>query len=185
MRSCRSRVGLKQLPRSLSDVLPFGATSLNDAIAQTAERVGRREGRRRAVAVFTDGNDTASRLKPSEVSAIASAIDVPVYVFGIVPSIDNPAAETATSSATRSSLVGALEDLAVWTGGRVFISSVPAERSAAAKQMVDELRHQYLLAFESSNKPGWHRLTVSTRDKNLVVRARSGYSVGQSRPNSF
>ncbi len=88
-------VGLKQLPRSLSDVLPFGATSLNDAIAQTAERVGRREGRRRAVAVFTDGNDTASRLKPSEVSAIASAIDVPVYVFGIVPSIDNPASETA------------------------------------------------------------------------------------------
>jgi VWFA-related protein len=178
-------VGLKQLPRSLSDVLPFGATSLHDAIAQTAERVGRREGRRRAVAVFTDGNDTASRLKPSEVSAIASAIDVPVYVFGIVPSIDNPAAETATSSATRSSLVGALEDLAVWTGGRVFISSVPAERSAAAKQMVDELRHQYLLAFESSNRPGWHPLTVSTRDKNLVVRARSGYSVGQSRPNSF
>lgn len=178
-------VGLKQLPRSLSDVLPFGATSLHDAIAQTAERTGRREGRRRAVAVFTDGKDTASRLKPSEVSAIASAIDVPVYVFGIVPSIDNPAAETATSSASRSSLVGALEDLAVWTGGRVFISSVPAERSAAAKQMVDELRHQYLLAFESSNKPGWHPLTVHTRDKKLVVRARSGYSVGQSRPNSF
>ena len=45
-------VGLKQLPRSLSDVLPFGATSLHDAIAQTAERVGRREGRRRAVAVL-------------------------------------------------------------------------------------------------------------------------------------
>jgi VWFA-related protein len=177
--------GLKKLPRSLSDVLPFGATSLHDAIAQTAERTSRREGRRRAVAVFTDGNDTASKLKPNEVSAIASAIDVPVYVFGIVASIDNPSAEIATSSASRSALAGPLEDLALYTGGRVFISSVPAERSMAARQMVDELRHQYLIAFESSSKPGWHPLTVQMRDKDMVVRARSGYRVGQSRPNSF
>ena len=63
------------------------------------ERVGAREGRRRAVVVFTDGNDNASRLTPAEVSAIASAIDVPVYIFGIVPSIDNPAADIATPSA--------------------------------------------------------------------------------------
>jgi len=178
-------VGITRLPQSLSEVTAFGATSLHDAIAQTAERTARREGRRRAVAVFTDGNDNASRLRPQEVSAIASAIDVPVYVFGIVPSIDNPHAEIATGSAFRSPLVGALADLAAWTGGRVLIASVPAERSIAARQMVDELRHQYFIAFESSPAPGWHQVEVRTRDRNLVVRTRSGYSVGQSRPETF
>ena len=48
-------VGLHALPARLSSLTPFGATSLHDAIARTAERVGAREGRRRAVIVFTDG----------------------------------------------------------------------------------------------------------------------------------
>ena len=90
--------GLRTLPDSMTSVVPFGATSLHDAIAQTARRVGEREGRRRAVVVLTDGADNASRLKPADVSAIASAIDVPVYIFGIVPSIDNPSAENSTHS---------------------------------------------------------------------------------------
>src|SRR5262249_53086278 len=63
--------GLKTLPASLSRVVPFGATSLHDAIAQTAKRVGARDGRRRGVVVLTDGNDNASQLTPAEVSAIA------------------------------------------------------------------------------------------------------------------
>lgn len=177
--------GLKALPPSLAAITPFGATSLDDAIAQTAERVGAREGRRRAVVVFTDGNDNASRLTPGEVSAAASAIDVPVYIFGIVPSIDNPAEDVAATGAERSPLAGPLADLASLTGGHVFVSSTPGQRSMAARQIVDELRHQYLIAFESSGTPGWHPLVVRARDKDLVVRARSGYIAGQSRPNSF
>jgi Ca-activated chloride channel family protein len=178
-------VGLKSLPTSMKTKTPFGATSLHDAIAQTAQRTAGREGRRHAVAVLTDGKDNASRLKPSEVSAIASAIDVPVYIFGVVAGIDNPAEDIATSSAGHSGLSGPLEDLAVWTGGAVFIVSAPGQRSIAARQFIDELRHQYLIAFESSGKPGWHPLVVRTRNRDLVVRARTGYIAGQSRPISF
>jgi Ca-activated chloride channel family protein len=174
--------GLKTLPTELSSVVPFGATSLHDAIAQTARRVGRRDGRRRGVVVLTDGNDNASRLTPARVSAIASEIDVPVYVVGIVPSIDNPAADTATNSVERSALAGPLTDLANWTGGHLFVASTPGQRSAAARQIVDELRHQYLIAFESSGVPGWHPLEVRARQKDLIVRARAGYVAGQSRP---
>jgi len=176
-------VGLKTLPREMASVTPFGATSLHDAVAQTARRVGSREGRRRAVIVFTDGNDNASHLQPREVSAIASAIDVPVYVFGIVASIDNPSADERTSTTLHSALAGPLADLASWTGGHVFVASTPAQRSLAARQIVDELRHQYLLAFEASGNPGWHPLVVRARDKELTVRARSGYVAGRY-PNS-
>jgi Ca-activated chloride channel homolog len=175
--------GLRTLPAEMAAVTPFGATSLHDALAQTAKRVGTRDGRRRAVVVLTDGNDNASRLKPSEVSAIASAIDVPVYIFGIVASIDNPAAEERTSTTAHSALAGALTDLATWTGGHAFIASTPAQRSLAARQIVDELRHQYLLAFEASGNPGWHPLVIRARDKDLTVRARSGYVAGRF-PNS-
>jgi VWFA-related protein len=175
--------GLTALPAAMSAVTPFGETSLHDAIARTAERVGAREGRRRAVIVFTDGCDNASRLKPAQVSAIASAIDVPVYVFAVVPSIDNPSADTSTT-AGRSALEGPLRDLAAWTGGHVFVASTPAERSSAARQILDELRHQYLIAFESSGTPGWHPLEVRARGKDLTVRTRSSYLAGQSRPTS-
>ena len=177
-------VGLKTLPESMTTKVPFGETSLHDAIALTAKRVGLREGRRRAVVVLTDGADTASHLKPAEVSAIASQIDVPVYIFGIVPSIDNPMEETAVSSVERSAFAGPLSDLASWTGGHVFVASTPGQRSIAARQIIDELRHQYLIAFESSGKPGWHPLVVRARNKDLTVRARSGYVAGQSSPTS-
>ena len=176
--------GLKTLPDRLRAIRPFGATSLHDAIARTAEQLAPRKGRRRAVVVFTDGNDTASRLTAPEVSGIASAIDVPVYIFGIVPSIDNPSADTSATTVERSALAGALTNLAHWTGGHVAIASTPAERSTAARGIIDELRHQYLIAFESSGRPGWHPLEVRARGKNVIVRARSGYIAGQSRPIS-
>ena len=58
--------GLQRLPDSLSTLTPFGATSLHDAIAKTAERTATREGLRRAVIVLTDGHDNASRLSPGD-----------------------------------------------------------------------------------------------------------------------
>jgi Ca-activated chloride channel family protein len=175
--------GLRVLPGQLSSLKPFGATSLNDAIAATAERAATRD-RRRAVIVFTDGNDNWSRLKPSDVSAMASAIDVPVYIVGIVPAIDNPSADVSTVTAERSALTGPLSDLATWTGGHAFVVSTPSDRSMVAREIINELRHQYLIAFESSSRPGWHPLVVRARNKDFVVRARSGYFAGESRPPS-
>ncbi|MGE5243700.1 MAG: VWA domain-containing protein [Betaproteobacteria bacterium] len=178
--------GLRRLPESMSSLVPFGATSLNDAIAQTARRVATRggEARRRAVIVLTDGRDNWSRLTPGEVSGIASSIDVPVYIVGLVLGIDNPSADVATVTAEQSALTGPLADLARWTGGHTYVVSTPADRSVAARQIIDDLRHQYLLAFESSGRPGWHPLVVRARGRDLIIRARSGYFAGQSRPNS-
>ncbi len=176
--------GLRQLPSAMSAIVPFGATSLYDAIARTAERVAAREGRRHAVVVFTDGFDNASRLTGAQVSGIASSIDVPVYIVGVVSPLDDPTTDSATPSATRSPLAGALANLAAWTGGGTFIASSPAQRSVVARQILEELRHQYLIAIESATDPGWHRLTVKMRNKDLVAHARSGYFAGHTRPET-
>ena len=114
--------------------------------------------------------------------SIASAIDVPVYVVGVVSSVDNPSAAVSTVTAERSPFAGALADLSMRTGGRPFVVSTSAERGLTARQIVEELRHQYLIAFESSRQPGWHPFVVRARDKDLTVRARRGYYAGQSRP---
>jgi VWFA-related protein len=177
--------GLQEVPEFLSSLVPFGATSLRDAIAETALRIGgERETRRRAIVVFTDGRDNASRLTATEASAVASGIDVPVYIIGLARSIDNPTTQLGTNSVQQSALAGLLNALVSSTGGRLFMASSPSARSIAAQQITDELRHQYLIAFESSGRPGWHPLVVRARNKELVVRARSGYLAGQSRPNS-
>ncbi|MEO6212893.1 MAG: hypothetical protein ABIP65_04630, partial [Vicinamibacterales bacterium] len=59
-------------------------------------------------------------------------------------------------------------------------ASAPAQASVAARQIVDELRHQYVLAFEASTQGGWRSLEVRGRDPKWVVRARTGYSAGAS-----
>jgi Ca-activated chloride channel family protein len=170
-----------ELPAQLAAMRPFGATSLHDAIARTAEQLDGREGRRRAVVVFTDGNDTSSRLTPAEVSGIASAIDVPVYVVGVVSAIDDPSTDIGTTGG-HSAFEGPLFNLAAWTGGNVFVASSARERSKIAEEIIEELRHQYLIAFESIGSPGWHPLVVRVRDGDHVIRARGGYLAGQSSP---
>ena len=150
----------------------------------TAERVGdARRSPPRGRGASPTAPTTPAGCTPAEVSGIASAIDVPVYIFGIVPSIDNPSADDRDDV---GGALGARRPAGAisrrWTGGHVFVASTPAQRSIAARQIVDELRHQYLIAFESSGTPGWHPLVVRARDKDLTVRARSGYIAGQSRP---
>ena len=163
---------------------PYGQTSLYDAIAATARMVASasKSGalglpQRSAVVVITDGVDTRSRMKPGEVTVVASGIDVPVYILAVVSSVDDP---RGNDDERRTVVSSDLQDLARGTGGELFISSAPAHASIAARQIISELRHQYVLAFEASTRAGFRPLEVRTpRKDSLTVRARSGYSGGE------
>lgn len=154
----------------LSQVKPYGQTSLYDALDATSEALKTDAAPRRAVVAFTDGVDTASILTAAEVSARAAAIDVPVYIVAVVPPVDHP-----SSGVTGALPQTALSQLADWTGGQLFVSSAPSHASQAARTIVTDLRQQYLLAFTADTRPGWHRLTVRTRDHQNTVRTRAGY----------
>src|SRR5213078_5220341 len=98
--------------------------SLYDAIAATAQSAADRPNRHRAVLVITDGVDTGSRMKPQEVSGIASSIDVPVYLLTVVNPLDHPGGEFAVIHTDGgSSSVATLADLARWTGGDMRVAS--------------------------------------------------------------
>jgi Ca-activated chloride channel family protein len=159
---------------------PFGQTSLYDAVAQTARAVaaegpgGGRVPQRSAVVVLTDGIDTRSRLTSEQVATISSSIDIPVYIVALMASIDDP----RDGGTVAQEVAGPLPTLARWTGGELFMASAPAHASVAARQIVDELRHQYVIAIEASNREGWRALEVRARDRALTVRARAGYAGG-------
>jgi VWFA-related protein len=163
---------------------PWGKTSLYDAIGDTATSVSERANRHRALLVITDGVDTGSRFTAAQVSAVASSIDVPVYLLTVVTPLDHPGTEFEVTSDGRSTQTATLDDLARWTGGDMRIASTPAHISMAVQDLFTELRHQYLISFEPGVRPGWHPLEIRTRKKGLVVHARGGYMSGPSRTGS-
>ena len=171
---------LDRLKGSVSSFSPWGMTSIHDAIASASRSMDSRATKRRALVVLTDGFDTASKLDAAEVSRIASAIDLPVYVLAVVPSIDDPRNQDGGNRA----LNGDLADLARWTGGQLFIATSTPEASNVARALVGELREQYLIALEPGDKPGWHSVEIRVARKGCTVQARGGYVAGPRRPAS-
>jgi VWFA-related protein len=162
-----------QLRSAFLVVHPFGSTSLYDAIAETAQQLAARPGRR-ALVVLTDGVDTSSQLTAQQVSGIASGIDTPVYVVAVDTSLQ----DVGDEQTGRAEDVSAnLRDLARWSGGAFYGVATPGESSVTARRIVADVRSQYLLAFEPDSVPGWHRIQVRARQR-LTLQARSGYWVG-------
>jgi Ca-activated chloride channel homolog len=165
---------LKAVGGALNEVESWGSTSLYDAIAGTAGTVSKRTANRRAVVVLTDGADTTSEYSPTQVSEIASSVDVPVYV--VVWDSRSPASLTAGESAR----MGALATLADLTGGQLFVAGDHASMNRAITTLLEELRHQYVLAFEAAPNGGWRSVQIRTKKKGLQVRTRAWYLAGSA-----
>ena len=163
-----------QIRSGLGEVEAFGSTSIYDAIAGTAAVVANRTQNRRAVVVITDGADNASSYSPDEVAWIASTIDVPVYVFAVGEL--NPPPQSG--GPTRPEQRNALFELARATGGDYFFASSPSLVSQATSRLLEELRHQYLIAFEPGTSTGLRRIEIRARNTDLKVRSRKWYSAG-------
>ena len=164
------------LKDALNDFDAFGTTSLYDATATAARQLAKRTGTHKAILLLTDGLDTSSAMTASEVSAIASSIDVPVFVVATMPSVDE---RLMVESSERPNADAAdLRDLSDWTGGKFVFASTVVETVATASKLVDELRQQYVLAIEAAPSSEWRRLDVRVKRGSAKVKARSGYFGG-------
>lgn len=171
---------------ALARIRPWGSTSLYDAIGGVSGKIRDRAINRRAMVVLTDGADTTSQFSAAEAGRIASTLDVPVYVFALDtprPSL-RPASNSTALSNTASSRTGAsphespLAHLARTSGGAYFVATDAASTDAAITQLLDELRHQHVIAFEASSRQGWRSVELKVRRPGLTVRARGGYQGG-------
>jgi VWFA-related protein len=169
---------LETLKGALSEFEPFGTTSLYDATAGTARQLAARSATHKAIIVLTDGIDTSSDMTAREVSTLASSIDVPVFVVATVPLSDQRILLEASERPSWLNTGADMRDLAEWTGGHFMFASNFVETAAAASQLIDGLRQEYVLAIEAANGREWRRLDVRVRRPSVVVKARTGYFAG-------
>ena len=168
---------LADLEDALDDFPSFGATSLYDATAATAQHLAARSAGHKAIIILTDGVDTSSTLTAPQVSGLASSIDVPVYIVATVPALDQTAMTQADDRPLASD--GAdLRHLAEWTGGRLAFASSLLDTVVVTSSLLNELRQQYVLAIQAATVQEWRRLEVKVKDRSATVKARSGYFGG-------
>ena len=165
------------LRSALQEIEPYGTTSLYDATAAAARALADRTSTHKAILLFTDGTDTSSRLDAAGVSALASSVGVPVYVVVAVPPVDQRTMVETSESRTTSTGTD-LRHLADWTGGLLVFATDQEEMTKSASRVMDELRHQYVLAIEPATAREWRRLEVRVLKREAIVRARSGYFGG-------
>jgi VWFA-related protein len=149
--------------RAIDRLAAWGGTALYDALVRSADLLQRRPGRK-AIVVFTDGDDQSSRTSPQSAERRMEASDAILYVIG------------QGSAANSAELRQRLERLARVSGGRAFFTSDVGELRRVFEEIVDDLANQYAIGYTPARPPdnAWRQIDVDVRG-DYTVRARQGY----------
>jgi len=139
---------LATLRDALDDWKAYGTTALQNAVAWLPQIAAGRGEVKRAALLITDGVDNASTLNAEGARQIVREAELPVYVMGL--------------GSGQHSWSDMLDLLASMTGGRYRPLSEPGELEAACAEMLEDLRHQYVLGFSVGG-------TGPARDHRLEV----------------
>ncbi|HEY3383045.1 MAG TPA: VWA domain-containing protein [Vicinamibacterales bacterium] len=154
---------------SLRDV-DFGyPTRLYDAIAAGLDELKGVEGRR-VVLVFTDGDDTSSKIRFGTVLERAQTEEVMIYAIGLQSDYFNGVQHVRTRP-DRS-----LKKLAEDTGGGFFELEKTDQLTSTFTRVSEELHSQYALGFSAEVRDGkTHKLDVRVKRPGMKARARKSY----------
>jgi Ca-activated chloride channel family protein len=154
----------------LRNELDFGyPTRLYDAVDQSIERLLPVSGRK-VVLVFTDGEDTASKIGAGKVMDKAREKDVMIYAIGLQVTFFNGAQRVRTSPDR------GLKKLAEDTGGGYFELKKSADLGETFTRVANELHSQYVLGFSPEVPDGKvHKLEVRVKKGGMNARARKTY----------
>jgi Ca-activated chloride channel family protein len=152
--------------KAVDRLAPWGSTALYDVILRGVEMLGRQTGRK-ALVIFTDGEDQGSHATLNDVERRLQSSDTTLYMIG------------QGRGVTLESLKRIMARLVAPTGGRALFTDSVDELHAAFGDLLDELSNQYLLGYTSTNDRRddvWRRIRVDV-DGHHDVRARQGYRV--------
>ena len=150
--------------KAVDRLAAWGGTALYDVILRGVDMLGRQVGRK-AMVVFTDGEDEGSHSVLTDVEQRLQSSDVTLYMIG------------QGRGVTLESLKRIMERLSKPTGGRALFTESVDELRDAFGNLLDELSHQYLLGYPPINTARddtFRRIKVSV-DGAYLVRARQGY----------
>src|SRR5579864_9256863 len=143
-----------------------GNTALFDALAEASEELAKRRGKK-ALIVFTDGDDNSSLLTASGAIAHAKKMGIPLYAI-------------AEGEASHSAELGkVLNELSENTGGVAYRVRKADEFAEVFQAIANNLRHLYLMSYKT---PGdrvdgrWRKIEIQVRCvQNYRLRAKQGY----------
>jgi Ca-activated chloride channel homolog len=150
--------------KAVDRLAPWGSTALYDVLLRGVEMLGRQTGRK-ALVVFTDGEDQGSHATINDVERKLQSSDVTLYMIG------------QGRGVTMEPLKRIMERLSLPTGGRALFTDSIDELHTAFADLLDELSNQYLLGYQSTNSrrdDAWRKIKVDV-DGHHDVRARQGY----------
>jgi Ca-activated chloride channel family protein len=158
-----------ELVGDVNDLDYGNGTKLWDAVGASLDELKGIEGRR-VVLVFTDGDDTASRLNLNQVIDRARADNVMVYAIGLESNYFNG------ERMVRSKPDRGLRRIADETGGGYFELQQTSDLAPTFTRVAQELHSQYLMGFVAAQLDGKvHKLVVRVKQPGMTARARRSY----------
>lgn len=158
---------------ALEDLEAGGQTALFDAVAATP-RLLKGKNAKRAILLFTDGVDNASKLDPTQMAEILQQVSTPVYAFGM----KNVMYDLLSEQQRRELFVDNLRMLSASSGGKMYLVGGDEDLEPLARKVNSEVRKQYILGFSPSGRGElkYRVVFVSVAKKgNWIVRTRRGY----------
>jgi VWFA-related protein len=172
-----------------------GGTLLYDAVYLAGGDLMSKQQGRKALIILSDGVDHGSKVGITTAIETAQRADTVVYSilfrddegFGNRGSISMGPFGTGRRGGGRGPQEARvdgkkiLEQISKETGGSLFEVSKKETVEKIYAQIDEELRNQYSLGYtpDKNTGPGYHKLHVTMKQKELVVQARDGYYSGQ------
>ena len=152
--------------------LRFAGTAFYDALYySTTEKLRLKESGRRALIVFSDGEDNSSAHHMLDV--IEAAQGSGVVIFGVRYTESRRGRVTARNKYGTS----VMARLARETGGADF-DAEKDDLQSAFRQIGEQLRTSYEIAYHPSgvaNDGAFHKLVIRARGGEIAIRAKTGY----------
>jgi Ca-activated chloride channel homolog len=157
-----------ELIAALKDVDYGNPTRLFDAIQAGIDELVRVKGRR-VVLVFTDGEDTASKIGMGDVLDRARTDEAMIYSIGLESVFFNGQRQV------RSRPDRGLRKLSDETGGGYFELKKTDELGPTFTRVAQELHSQYVIGFAPATDGKQHKVEVRVKKPGLIARARKTY----------
>ena len=149
--------------------LGFGnPTRLYDAAEASIQQLRDVQGRR-VVLLFTDGDDTASKIGMGKVLDQARADEVMIYTIGLESVYFNGQHKVRTRPDR------GLRKLSDETGGGYFELKNTDDLGPTFTRVAQELHSQYVLGFSPATDGKLHKLEVRLKKAGMTARARKSY----------
>jgi len=157
--------------------LDYGnGTRLWDAVGASLDELKTQDGRK-VILVFTDGDDTESKLRLGTVLDRARADEVMIYAIGLESVYFNGQQKVRTKPD------GGLRKIADETGGGYFELTKASDLAPTFTKVAQELHSQYVIGFTPmalDNKV--HKLAVKMKQPGMTAQARRSYLAAGDKP---